>query len=596
MSASLPAQGREVARAALLPFIEYSEQDLGSVDALFSPDLEHLLARPDRFAWSELCELYRRLERHARSTGGVELLMADRALGTSFGGAVKILGLVASPALLYTLGNRLILSRIFNHLTVADRVLPDGRVIVEMTIPDSHPDSDEFFQATAGLFAALPQKIGLGRSLVTTTRKPRWGRFTIMPPPSMPLGRRVKRVMSAFSMRRHALGEMIEQQAQLNKLYQEQLDTSAKLEKALRVRRRFLSVISHELRTPLNGIVGAASALTGVSEGDQAEMREALNGSIGLMSDLVETILEFTRLDEGSTPTEYARFRPRADMQDALRKVEGYATEKGLGFSADLKEPLPRCVDADGQRLLQIVSQLLGNAVKFTEAGQVRMTMEYTAGLLCLEVQDSGLGISEEDIPRAFEMFTQLDTTSTRAVGGIGLGLTLARQLVEYLGGTIELTSEVGVGTLVRVEIACVACDPPATATERGDVNCGRVLVVDDVRTNRAVLRHKLKRKGFEVMVAENGKEACEMARRQSFALIFMDCEMPIMDGFEATEEILATIDDPARIVAVTAYVTDADRTRCFEVGMDDFMSKPIKDPELDRVVADWLPNAEKSD
>ncbi len=595
MSASLPAQGREVARAALLPFIEYSARELGSEQALFSPDLEHLLARPDRFAWAELCELYRRLEHHVRNKGGLEVLFADEALRTSFKRALQVVGLVATPTLLYTLGNRLGLARMFNHLKVHDQVLADGSLIVEVTIPESHPDCEEFFQATAGILAAFPELIGRGRALVKTTRKPRWGRFVITPPPSLPLTRRIRRAVSAFTLGRHALQEMTEQQARLNSQYIELQKTSAKMEKALRVRRRFLSVISHELRTPLNGIVGAASALTHASEGEQAEMREALDGSIGLMSDLVETILEFTRLDEGSAPVEHARFRPREDLKDTLRKARTQALEKGLGFTTDLDPSLPDCVGVDGQRILQVVSQLVGNAVKFTKAGEVGISMEYASGLLCIEVQDSGLGISEEDIPRAFEMFTQLDTTSTRAVGGIGLGLTLARQLAEFLGGTIDLRSEVGVGTRVRVEIACELREPlsQSQAAPRGDMGCRRVLVADDVRTNRAVLRHKLKKKGYEVVVAEDGKQAHELALAQSFALIFMDCEMPIMDGFEATRQILATVDNPARIVAVTAYVTDEDRARCFEVGMDDFISKPVKDAEIDRVLDDWLPSVE---
>lgn len=589
---ALPPPGREVAGEALPPFLAYSKETTGSEDTLFANGLEHLLDRPNRFDWSDLCELYRRLDARLAGDRALERLIADRALTMPvFGSLMKMAGLVASPKLLYTLGNRFGLSRIFSHLLLEEHVEPDGRIVLNLRIPQSHEDSPQFFRATAGILTSLPKLVGLPDALVHMELGPRHARYEITPPPSATVLSRVKRAVTAFTLGRHALREMTDQQARLNAQYQELQRAYATTKEALAVRRRFLSVISHELRTPLNGIVGASSVLK--TEGDpevRAELTEALDISIADMSRLVESILEFTRLDQGLARPSHAPFGPRAGLQPILHAVRLDAQEKGLDFRMEFAPDLPKRVSVDGHRVQQIAAQILDNALKFTDEGRivVRLGMD-AAEQLVLEVQDTGPGIAAEDQARIFEMFTQLDDSERRSRGGIGLGLTLSQRLVEVLGGRLKLESEPGVGTQVRVEIPVVVLSAAPPERVRGDPEVGRVLVVDDVRINRRVLRRALERWGWDVDEAVNGEEAVVRAKAQPYTMILMDCEMPVLDGFEATLRIRDEAPTHAPIVAVTAYVTDDDRARCFEVGMDDFLGKPAKLPDLEQALQRWV-------
>lgn len=593
MSHDSVQQGDEVAFEALPPFLAYSRDEMGAETALFDNGLEHLLRRPPRFAWDDLCELYRRIETHAQGHSTLEELFAERALQTpSFGRLMKMAGLVTSPTLLYTLGNRFTMARIFAHLLVQSRTLDDGRVVIDITIPDSHQDCPQMFKGTAGILTALPQLLGLGRAHVQAKYSLRKARYEVTPPPSMTVAHRLKRAFKAFALGRQALGELTDQQAQLNTQLAELHVAYAKTQEALLVRRRFLSVISHELRTPLNGIVGAASALNEETEpAARDRMSESLQTSIVQMSNLVETILEFTRLDDGQSRPITAAFNPKEDLQPILQKSKSEANDKRLDYSVHFTPQVPGRITIDGQRVVQIASQLLSNGVKFTDSGHVHVQIDYVPDRgLIIEVRDSGPGMSAEDIPKAFEMFSQLDSSSTRAHGGIGLGLTLSRQLAEVLGGRIDLESVVGEGTTARVTLPCEVLEhvTPRRVLDPAE-RTGQVLVVDDDKTNRLIMTHMLKKRGWRSEVARDGVEACEKALAHNFDMIFMDCEMPRMNGFEATTNIRQNSPHSVPIVATTAYVTDSDRERCFEVGMDDFLGKPVQAKDLDRVLEEWF-------
>lgn len=586
-------QGDEVAREALPPFLAYSKQELGSEAALFENGLEHLLNRPKRFSWDDLCELYRRVEDHEGGRRTLEELFAAQALDMpAFGSMMKMAGLVASPTLLYTLGNRFTLARIFSHLSVHAEAQPDGRVLVDIVIPDSHQDSPQLFKGTAGILSALPQLLGLARAHVDATYSVRRGRYLITPPASMTVVGRVRRTFNAFARGRQALAEMTEQQTLLNAQYAELQEAYAEAREALMVRRRFLSVISHELRTPLNGIVGAASALHEEKEAAAREqMSQSLDRSIVQMSGLVETILEFTRLDDGKSQPISGPFVPRQGLQEVLQKHRLDAEDKGLTFASEFSPRVPLRVSVDGQRVVQIASQLVSNAVKFTDQGSVHVQVDYDPSLgLLVEVRDTGSGIADADLDRAFEMFTQLDSSSTRRHGGIGLGLTLSRRLAEVLGGQVKLTSELGQGTVAHVNLPCTPLeDEPQPHPVAKQLRRSRALVVDDDRTNRAVMKRMLKQRGLQSAEAVDGQQASEMALAEDFDIIFMDCEMPKMDGFEATTRIRKQSERFVPIIATTAYVTDSDRARCFEVGMDDFLGKPVKSADVERVLELWF-------
>ncbi len=593
MSHDSAQRGDEVAFEALPPFLAYSRDEMGAETALFENGLEHLLRKPPRFAWDDLCELYRRIETHAQGHSTLEELFAERALQTpSFGRLMKMAGLVTSPTLLYTLGNRFTMARIFAHLLVQSKSLDDGRVVIDITIPDTHQDCPQMFKGTAGILTALPQLLGLGRAHVKTKYALRTARYEVTPPPSMTVAHRLKRAFKAFALGRQALGELTDQQAQLNTQLAELRVAYAKTQEALLVRRRFLSVISHELRTPLNGIVGAASALNEETEpAARDRMSESLQTSIVQMSSLVETILEFTRLDDGQSRPITAAFNPKEDLQPILQKSKSEANDKRLDYSVHFTPQVPSRVTIDGQRVVQIAAQLLSNGVKFTETGHVHVHIDYVPDRgLIFEVRDSGPGISAEDIPKAFEMFSQLDSSSTRAHGGIGLGLTLSRQLAEVLGGSIDIESAVHEGTTARATLPCEVLEhvTPRRVLDPAQ-RTGQVLVVDDDKTNRLIMTHMLKKRGWRSEVARDGVEACEKALAANFDMIFMDCEMPRMNGFEATINIRKDSAHSVPIVATTAYVTDSDRARCFEVGMDDFLGKPVQAKDLDRVLQEWF-------
>jgi signal transduction histidine kinase/CheY-like chemotaxis protein len=378
-------------------------------------------------------------------------------------------------------------------------------------------------------------------------------------------------------------------------------DLAAALERAeaaTRARSEFLAVMSHEIRTPLHGVLGMAELLASSElEPSQQRYLSALQASGSALLALLNDVLDFSKIEAGHLELELRDL----DLATELRAVEAVyrplAEARSLGFVFEL-DLVDTPVVGDALRGRQVVSNLLSNALKFTSQGQIglRCRSRSVGGRVevTLEVSDTGIGIPAERTAHLFEPFTQADSSTTRRFGGTGLGLAICARLVTAMGGQIEVRSTEGAGSTFTVRMAMrpgEAVVKPATA--RGDAWQAaeglRVLLVEDHEVNRLLALALLRRAGVAPDVAVDGAEAVRLVANGAYDLVLMDMQMPELDGVEATRQIRALpLPHRPRIVAVTANASPADRARCFEAGMDGFLSKPYRLAELEAELA-WF-------
>jgi signal transduction histidine kinase/CheY-like chemotaxis protein/HPt (histidine-containing phosphotransfer) domain-containing protein len=375
-------------------------------------------------------------------------------------------------------------------------------------------------------------------------------------------------------------------------------------EAASRAKDGFLATVSHELRTPMNGILGMLDVLDdGRLAEDQRERIGLARQSAEALLGLLDDILAFSRLEAGHTSMEYAPTSPAAILGEVTRLLQPRAAAKGLSLRWSLDANLPQTVMCDPLRLRQILFNLIGNAVKFTEHGEVSVVAQQGRDapegqvLLAFEVRDTGIGIPAAAQEAIFDPFVQAHGGIARRFGGTGLGLAICRRLVQAMNGTIGVESEEGRGSTFCFAIACA---PLAVPASRARLPAGsafittavprRVLVVDDHPTNREVARLLLQRLGMATTTVASGAEAL-VAGREAFDLILMDLEMPEMDGYATTRAIRASGLPVATtpIVALTAHVGVQHRARCLEVGMQGFVSKPIRIDQLSAAIEEAL-------
>ncbi|MDP1826990.1 MAG: ATP-binding protein [Archangium sp.] len=369
------------------------------------------------------------------------------------------------------------------------------------------------------------------------------------------------------------------------------IETLARLEAASRARTIFLANVSHEIRTPMNGVLGLTElVLAGPLSGEQRQKIELVKRSGETLITLIDDLLLVTRAESGRLVLSPAPLLIGKVVADVVELFAPVAHEKRLSLKATIDPGVPSRVELDGVRWRQVLTNLISNALKFTERGEVAVRLEANAGRLVLTVKDEGMGIDPRVMARLFRPFEQADDSTTRRFGGSGLGLALSRQLVEAMGGTLTVTSESGRGSLFTVDVPLVnAPDEPVSEPIAPDVQHSTrpVLVVDDNPINLLVARGLVERAGFTVQVARNGREAVDAVLRHEFALVLMDCQMPEMDGLEATRLIRAGPCHAATpIVALTASGLPEELAACRDAGMDDCLVKPVSLAMLRRALA----------
>ncbi len=373
------------------------------------------------------------------------------------------------------------------------------------------------------------------------------------------------------------------------------IESRKRAEASERLTRDFLAMINHELRTPLNGLLGSAELLHDAQLNiEQQHLVNNIEQSGEFLRTIINNLLDFSKINAGMFEL-IPRVFSSSELHDTLNSIFSIkAQEKSLDFSITATNAVPEYFEADFERILQVLVNVIGNSIKFTESGSVKVIANWDKPNLVLTIKDTGIGISQKAQKHLFQPFSQADLSSKRQFEGTGLGLAICGQLVALMKGTIELTSTLGVGSSVEITLPLDLAEQPPQVSDDNNPSLTNsvtqslaVLVVEDIRMNQIVIEQMMSKFDIKPDLANNGLEAIDVIANKDYDLIFMDYRMPVMDGLEATRKLRQSgVSVP--IIALTAGTTSNERELCISSGMNDILTKPYRGVQLIEMIKKW--------